>query len=271
MLNTRRNKRRSSAAPQRWQWAVQTWHVVGRRLSIFAATSLVLIAVSFGLLKILDQPIERIQVEGSFQHLTALDVEKAARAQLHGAGLLSVRLSVVSRGVRALPWVEAASVQRSWPRGLNVRVSEQQAVARWNDSDLVNAHGELFVSDARLMPPELPRLAGPAGTEAEVVARYLSLQGRITEAGMRLSALRLDARGAWELQLDNGVSVRFGRKQVDERVGRFIDVALRVIAQRAADIAYLDMRYTNGYAIGWRSGATRLADSHNVKENKPHG
>jgi len=84
-------------------------------------------------------------------------------------------------------------------------------------------------------------------------------------------ALRLDARGALELQLDNGVVVRFGRKQVDERLARFVAVALRLIAQRATDIAYLDMRYTNGFAIGWRSGATRLADSLNVKDNKPHG
>ena len=71
---------------------------------------------------------------------------------------------------------------------------------------------------------------------------------------MRLTALSLDARGAWELRLDNGVTVRFGRRQVDERFERFLTVALHMICQRAADIAYVDMRYTNGFAVGWRSG-----------------
>jgi len=34
-----------------------------------------------------------------------------------------------------------------------------------------------------------------------------------------------------------------------------------MISQRAADIAYVDMRYSNGFAIGWRGGSTRLAAS----------
>ena len=63
-----------------------------------------------------------------------------------------------------------AAVQRSWPRGLKIEIVEQIAVARWNDAGLVNARGELFLSEARFVPPELPQLAGPPGTEQEVTA-----------------------------------------------------------------------------------------------------
>jgi cell division protein FtsQ len=117
----------------------------------------------------------------------------------------------------------------------------------------------VFANSAHFVPPELPQLAGPSGAEADVVARYLAVQGRIVESGQRLNSLKLDARGAWELELNNGVTVRFGRRQVDERFARFLAVALRMISQRAADIVYVDMRYTNGFAVGWRGGATRLA------------
>jgi cell division protein FtsQ len=88
---------------------------------------------------------------------------------------------------------------------------------------------------------------------------------------MRLVALRLDARGAWEAQLDNGIIVRFGRKQIEERSARFVAVVLRMLVQRAADIAYVDLRYTNGFAIGWRSGATRLAGNTLKEDGTPHG
>jgi cell division protein FtsQ len=162
-------------------------------------------------------------------------------------------------------------VQRSWPRGLAVQVIEQQAVARWNSTELVNVRGDLFGGDARFVPPELPQLAGPNGSAAEVVTRYLALQGRVLEAGLRLVALRLDARGAWELQLDNGVVVRFGARQVDERFERFMGVALRLVTQRAADIAYVDMRYTNGFAVGWRGGATHLAGSDDTRKGNADG
>jgi cell division protein FtsQ len=86
---------------------------------------------------------------------------------------------------------------------------------------------------------------------------------------MRLTSLQLDARGAWELALDNGVSVRVGRKQVDERLVRFTDTALRLVAQRAHDIDYVDLRYTNGFAIGWRNSASRGAGMEG--DGKPHG
>jgi cell division protein FtsQ len=265
--NNRRANRRAAADEARWQLPALPW----RTLGLWSGSVAGVIAVVAGLLLFVNQPIERIQVEGRFQHLTALDVDKVVRTQLHGAGLISLNLSAMQRAIRTLPWVESASVQRMWPHGLRVRVSEQQAVARWNERDLVNANGTLFYTDARFVAPELPQLAGPSGTEAEVVARYLALQGRISEVGMRLLALRRDARGAWEAQLDNGVSVRFGRKQVDERSARFLAVALRMLVQRAADIAYVDMRYSNGFAIGWRSGATRLAGNNTPEDDKPHG
>ncbi len=267
MLSRRRQNRRRDDAGSRWQLPRLPW----RRLGALAGGALGAAAACAGLLLFLNQPIERIRVDGQFQHLTALEVEKAVRAQLHGAGLVTVRLDEVRRSLRLLPWVEAATVQRSWPRGLVVQVSEQQAVARWNDTDLVNARGDVFANSAHFVPPELPQLAGPSGTEAEVVMRYLSLQGHIVESGLRLAALRLDGRGAWELQLDNGVSVRFGRKQVDERFARFLAVALRMICQRATDIAYVDMRYSNGFAVGWRSGATRLAGGANVYKGNADG
>ena len=53
--------------------------------------------------------------------------------------------------------------------------------------------------------------------------RYLAAEGRLMQAGLRLTALRLDARGAWEFDLANGVTVRLGRRQVDERFEKFMD------------------------------------------------
>jgi cell division protein FtsQ len=71
--------------------------------------------------------------------------------------------------------------------------------------------------------------------------------------------MRLDARGAWEFDLSNGVTVRLGRRQIDERFEKFINAALKLVTQRGDDISYVDMRYTNGFAIGWRGGATHSA------------
>jgi len=138
-------------------------------------------------------------------------------------------------------------------------VIEQTAAARWGERGLLNVRGELFASDERHIPSELAQLEGPPGKELVVAQRYLAAEGRLAQAGMRLSALRLDERGAWEFDLANGVTVRLGRRQVDERFEKFINTALKLVSQRGEDIAYVDLRYTNGFAIGWRGSSKRAA------------
>jgi cell division protein FtsQ len=142
---------------------------------------------------------------------------------------------------------------------LTVSVEEQRPVARWGETGLVNVRGELFVNDARHIPAELPELVGPPGAEALMTERLLETQGRLVEADLRMSRLKLDERGAWEMSLANGVMLRLGRSQMDERFDRFMDVAARIVATRASDIAYIDLRYANGFAIGWRTARTEAS------------
>jgi len=254
LMRRNRFKNRAKAPPKReWQWPkfVLEWRSYARRAAL-----LTLIVAALGVLTwALDRPIRVISMDGSFQRVSPGQIEKAA-APFAQAGFMSANLDAIQHAIEALPWVDHARVQRRWPNSLHVTVVEQTAAARWGESGLLNTHGELFVKEAAHVPAELPRLSGPEGTESQVAQRYLSIQGRMLEAGMRIAALRLDERGAWEMDLDSGVTVRLGRRQVDERIDRFIRTASQVIAHRLSDITYVDMRYSNGFAIGWRNPAT---------------
>jgi cell division protein FtsQ len=236
----------------RWKWPsfVVEWRTYARRAALLLLLAGGLAALTWGL----DRPVRVISMDGSFQRVSPGQIEKAV-APFSQAGFMSADLDGIQRAVEGLPWVEHARIQRRWPNSLHVTVIEQTAAARWGDSGLLNTRGELFVRSATHVPAELPRLSGPDGTESQVAQRYLSVQGRMLEAGMRIAALRLDERGAWEMDLDSGVTVRLGRREVDERIDRFIHTASQVIAHRLNEITYVDMRYSNGFAIGWRNPA----------------
>jgi cell division protein FtsQ len=253
-MNRRRN---STARGSRLQIFAKTWQALLQfpwRRWLPAAVAAGIALLVFGALRVaLNQPLERIAVEGRFQRVSPIDVEKAVRGVVEGKGLVAVDLKQVQVAVESIDWVDHARVGRSWPRGLTVLVQEQRPVARWGETGLVNVRGELFVNDARHIPAELPELIGPLGTHSLMTDRYLKTQGRLVQSGFRLQQLKLDARGAWELQLDNGVAVRLGRAHVDQRFDRFMTVASRTVAARVAEIAYVDLRYANGFAVGWRS------------------
>ncbi|MGE0581825.1 MAG: cell division protein FtsQ/DivIB [Steroidobacteraceae bacterium] len=258
-----RPKNRRKQVERRWHLPAIDWRRLAATVASLAAVGGAVVGVAWAL----DQPIETITVEGRFQRVSPLDVEQAVKARVRGMGLVGVDLEAVGRGLHGIPWVESASVQRAWPRGLRVLVTEQVAAARWGANGLLNTRGELFISETRHIPPELPKLSGPAGTEHDVAARYLAVRGRLMEAGMHLTAMRLDARGAWEFDLDNGVTVRLGRRDVDARFERFIAAGLALVGEKSGDIAYVDMRYSNGFAIGWRAGGMRLAAGHATDDN----
>jgi cell division protein FtsQ len=207
----------------------------------------------------LNRPIRTVTVSGRFAHVTPHEVERAVASQADGKGLLTVSLAAVRSAVAALPWVARASVRRVWPDALAVRVREQVALARWNGTALVNRDGVVFVRDTAGAPRGLPRLSGPTGSSAPVTRRFLRMSGELEPEGFGISALALDARGTWQFTLNDGITVRLGRSQLDERFEKFITVALGIVKRRAGDISYIDMRYMNGFAIGWRAGAPRDA------------
>ncbi len=217
----------------------------------------------FAVVSMLDRPIQRAEISGKFTQVSRLQIEQALEPFAR-RGFISIDLAEVKHALEAIRWIDYARIERAWPDGLRVMVTEQVAVARWNtpDSDpdskqtgLLNTHGELFLPDARDLPAELPQLNGPQGTESQVAKLYLDTYPRLLTVGLRLSRVTLDERGSWNLQLSNGVEVRLGRQDVSVRLERFIAAASPVIATRMGQVRYVDMRYSNGFSIGWGEGS----------------
>ncbi len=114
--------------------------------------------------------------------------------------------------------------------------------------------GELFTEYSQHAFAELPSLAGPPGSERDVARRYLAVRGKLVEADLSLERLELDERGSWRLVLGGGQEIRLGRRDIDERLYRFFDVVAPALAAELKSVEYVDLRYTNGFAVGWRDG-----------------
>ena len=120
----------------------------------------------------------------------------------------------------------------------------------------MNVRGELFVDNgAQHTPAELPRLSGPEHRAAEVARRYLDIRQKLVPAGIDVKRVSVDARGAWEVTLSNGIDVRLGRRNVDERTELLVTAIADFVTARAADIDFVDVRYGSGFSIGWKDGS----------------
>ncbi len=244
--------------------SIPTIKISLRALLIPPAVLATLAGIFLGTQALLDRPVDKLRLEGPFQRVTPIQVE-AALAPALDRGFLSTDLGQLRRLVGTLDWVDEVEIARVWPDTLAIRVAEHQAAARWGETGLLNTRGELFTDESRYEFPELPRLSGPSGGEAQVASQYLALRGRLAEANLTLDALTMDERGAWQIDLASGQKIRLGRRELEQRLDRFFGVVVPALAVEMRRVEYVDMRYTNGFSVGWSgSNERQVAESREV-------
>lgn len=249
MARRQANRRRQKTTPRLQMPTIR----IGRIVAPLVAATIVLATYQISL-KMLDRDISSIEISGPFKRVTALHIEEAIMGEID-AGFVGADLERMQELIVALPWIDQARVARRWPDRISISVTEQIPAAVWGDSGLLNTRGQLFVSELRHVPAELPRLSGPDARSAEVAARYLAVRKQLIPVGLDVRRVHLDARGSWDMTLQNGIAVRLGRRDVAARTELFLDVVADIIASRAKEIDYIDMRYGNGFTIGWKGGS----------------
>lgn len=199
----------------------------------------------------LDRPIERVSIRGDLDHVSANYLREELAPLVSDQSWLSVDLGALREQARAIDWIAEVRVARRWPDALTFELYEQQPVAHWNDELLLNTRGLPFRRGEVAVADDLPDLAGPEGSGAEVLALLDQLQRGLSSLGLEVTQLRLEDRGAWRFQLDDGVWIMLGRNQRDIRLARFVAAWKRQLSSQASQIRYIDLRYPNGVVVAW--------------------
>ena len=253
----KRNRKRKTRTKSRTVLPTIDWSILsGKKIpwSRIATIVIVVVAITMGhvgTLWLMDRPIDSVKINGAFERVSAVQLEEVLSPHVQ-TGFLNADLHAMRADLANIPWVANASVRRRWPGSIEVQIIEQQHSACWGERGLLNIKGELFVMEASHVPVELPRLDGPDGFEGKVAAMYFHIEKRLEQRGMGAVSLRLDGRGAWEFELNNGIQVRLGASTVEQRLNRFFIALDRVLSSQVEHVDYIDMRYTNGFAIGWK-------------------
>jgi len=238
--------------PLPWrQWTAS----LGRWLMPTLAVSLVLGLLLAGW-KMLDYvgsvPVSRVAVTGNLKHLDRQLLVARVQPLLAGEGFMTVDLEAIRAALLELPWVADVSIQRLWPDQLMIAVSEQEAIARWGKDGLLNRRGEVFRPQPLGDISKLPALFGPDGMSADVVARYAEMRALLAEQNLALASLGSDERGSWSAILQNGVVLRLGTGDVLKKMRRFLRIYRDELREQLDKVAYIDLRYGNGLAVGWK-------------------
>jgi cell division protein FtsQ len=198
-------------------------------------------------------PIENVEIEGAYENVSLNDLREKVISVLEG-GYFTVDLEVIRNALLQLPWVEDASIRRQWPSGLYIKVVEKQAIAYWGDDSILSSRGELFSPPVIERNSMLPKLRGPEGLHKNVLDFLAQLNDGFSEMGVEVKKLMLDERRAWTITVadkatNKDVVIKLGREDTASRLDRFMLVFSNKTLLDINDVAVIDMRYPNGFAM----------------------
>ena len=255
--NTQAKRNLKPTAPSGLQWR-KSWNWGFLLLPILAA------GVYLAQLEEV-MPVRSIQLMGTFENLDQNEVEVALQAYV-GQGFFSLDIHQLQRSIKDKPWTESVSVRRIWPDKVRVVVHERRPVARWDAQHLMSDSARIYranTSDFAHLP-----LVHAENHQADWALReFRRLQSRFERVDERVVALRVDSRGAFDVELINGLLIKLGRTDTDRKIDRLVMIYQQQILPRREQIEQLDLRYSNGFAVAWKKEVLQANDKASIWSN----
>jgi cell division protein FtsQ len=186
-------------------------------------------------------PIRTVSVIG-LNHIEKEEIRQTL-VPLVSRGFFSVNVDFIRDRLQQLPWVSDINVRRSWPDRVEVTVVEKTVAARWNKSSLLSTEGHLFNPKESTTPEGL----------AVMLKYFVNINRILGPLHAKISYLELTPYFTWKLKLDNGMTLKIGHNDILTRLTHFVKVYPKIVGERAPDVDYIDLRYSNGMAVKWRN------------------
>ncbi|UNM95123.1 cell division protein FtsQ/DivIB [Ignatzschineria rhizosphaerae] len=192
--------------------------------------------------------IETVSVYGEVDHLSQERINELVKDAV-GQNLIGLDMQQYQDNILSESWIKSVSLKRQWLHELEVYLVEQDPIAIWNETQMVDADGEIFTPS---FIPDQPwvYLSGPKEKVSDILVVYEETQRRLTNAGFQLKEIVLDENESWTILLDNDLLLIMGSEDYSQRLSRF----LRQFPDRNVldVIQHIDFRYKNGFSVKWK-------------------
>ena len=86
---------------------------------------------------------------------------------------------------------------------------------------------------------------------------FRDLSAQIPTGDFGIYTLSWNERGEWSARTATGVERRLGRGDPLAKASLITGAVTHALSARLGEIAYVDLRYSNGFSVGWRASAAK--------------
>lgn len=211
---------------------------------------LILLA-AYALNWMLARPVGQVSIYGEVRYVDQHRLQERALPWL-AAPFWRVDLVGLRQELEQDPWLEKVVITRRWPDQVDMQLIERQAWANWNEDGILDEQGEIFFpANWESLELSLHLYSEPENLNS-LLDFYQYLNKAFQENDLRIAEIQLEPRGAWRVELTDGVTLLLGRDNIEKRINRFIWIWNQWTPEEQAQVKKIDARYPNGLAVGWQ-------------------
>ena len=208
-------------------------------------------------IKGISHPIKYVRVEGVFQYLSKNEIQTAVQPIVTG-GFFDIDLQEIQSTVVSLPWVDSVNVKRIWPDTIDIKVFEKIPFVRWGENSLITEQGIIFIPPQMEAFKGMTMVHGPDMQQIKVLEIMKGIRTALADHSMELSEFYINDRDAWKIKLSTNLEILLGRSEQLKKLQKFLRTLIVFNQEQFEQMALVDLRYPNGYAVSWKVGSPEI-------------
>ena len=178
------------------------------------------------------------------------DISKAVK-YLYSKSFFDIDLNHLKNKLEKIEWVRKINVRRSYPNEIIIDIEEHIPILRWNNKMYINKYGEKF--NASKIDKSIPILISDESRINEVFAYFKLFNEKLSSRKLdfKITKIMENEIRSLTISLSSGINIQLGSKDVNNKIPLFFEIYKSLNTRDLNKIRYIDMRYTNGFSVGW--------------------
>ena len=154
--------------------------------------------------------------------------------------------------IEKIDWVKNVTIRRSYPDEVKIYIEEHIPVAIWNNDYYLDEFGKIF--SANNINSDLPLIVSRSNRN-NIIFKYFTLlsksilDNKIDEKIIKIQENEIRSLSVFFL---SGIKVEFGSSNITDKINIFFKAYKTLNSSDLKKIRYIDMRYSNGFSVGWK-------------------
>nr|BET44641.1 MAG: cell division protein FtsQ [Candidatus Aschnera chinzeii] len=195
--------------------------------------------------------ISHIIINGKKHYSNDEYIKKTISKILTTNNFFKLNLTIIKQHIKLIPWIQKIKIHKYWPNILKIYLTEYEPYAKWNENSFINKNGDIFILPKIYLEKTVNlTFFGPLNSQLKILTMYHTMQNELKKYNFFIYSIRMSRRESWQLILTNTIELKIGTKDIKKRLNRFIKIYPILKKKNKKHIKYIDLRYTNGVAVG---------------------